>query len=220
MRKLLPTNQPKLDQDFTNLAVDILATDYSMLEILPMSAKKSVLPHLALMFDVDITGLSEKSARIYIQNALEIHRYKGTVYAVKKAIDAMFDDAELYEWFDCDLAAGLFDIKVKVKADFEMIYTPAKFRKAKEIINNAKNVRSHLNSFDITLPLMMGAIEKSEAQNLSLELDKTHIVKHNMNANVDISSTTILKVDIDLPYIATHTIVNQYQQVGGVKWTL
>ena len=126
---ILPPNATETDIAVANLFLNKLNIDNSNISILPLTAKAEILPHLAVMFDVDISNLEESEARIYIHNALEIHKYKGTVYAVKKAINTVFEIAELVEWFDRDLAAGLFDVDISVTTDLSITYGLDKFEK-------------------------------------------------------------------------------------------
>jgi len=149
---LLPPNASADDQTNASFMVDVLERKVN-LSTLPLEANVSLLPHLAVGYDVDISGLTEDEARKYLHNAFEIHKYKGTVYAVKKAIEVMFDSGVLIESFDSDtLSGGDFDVRVTLDVDFSKVYHLEKFKKAKELIDSAKNVRSHLNSFDIDLP--------------------------------------------------------------------
>ena len=148
---LLPPNASANDQKNAKFLVDGLEREIN-LNTLPLEAHASLLPHLAIAYGVDISGLTEDEARAYLNNAFEIHRHKGTVYAVKKAIAVMFSAAELKEWFDVGLTAGLFDVEVTIAPDPSKVYSSKRFSTAKRLIDDAKNVRSHLNSFKVRMP--------------------------------------------------------------------
>jgi phage tail P2-like protein len=177
MFDLLPPNASFDDQQNARCMVEILERKVN-LSTLPLEANVSLLPHLAVSYDVDITGLTEDEARKYLHSAFEIHRYKGTVYAVKKAIEVMFDSGELVESFDDDaLSGGDFDVKVTLDVDFSKVYHLERFKKARELIYSAKNVRSHLNRFAIALPqskLLYGVgVELTQMIGLSSSIDIT-----------------------------------------------
>lgn len=154
---LLPPNASADDQSNARFLVDGLDREIN-LSTLPLEAHVSLLPHLALSYGVDISGLTESETRFYLQKAFEIHRYKGTVYAVKTAIAVMFESAELKEWFDNDLTAGLFDVEVTIAPDPSRVYSKERFNTAKRLIDDAKNVRSHLNTFKVVLPPIVAGV--------------------------------------------------------------
>ena len=213
---LLPNSSPMLDHEFADFAIDTLDTDYSMLQILPMQAKTQILPHLAVMFDVNILGLSEEEARKYLHNALEIHRYKGTVYAVKKAIDAVFEKGELVEWFDADLAPGLFDVEVQLAADFSKVYTLEKFERARKMINDAKNVRCHLNDFIIELPLISTNIKVNSSDSFYAKPESEFEFIANQDIGIGSNSTFYVQKKSNLEFISKPKINIQ----GGFLWLI
>jgi len=157
---LLPPNASADDQKNANFLVDGLNRKVN-LSTLPLEANSSLLSHLAIAYSVDISGLTDDEARAYLNNAFEIHRHKGTVYAVKKTIAVMFSDAELKEWFDVGLTVGLFDVEVTISQDPSKVYSSKRFSTAKRLIDNAKNVRSHLNSFKVRMPPIIATVSVS-----------------------------------------------------------
>jgi phage tail P2-like protein len=79
--------------------------------------------------------------RNLIKNAIELHRYKGTPYAIKKVFQALGLDASLQEWFDYDGDPYRFKVLVKNTIQDEDTY-----RRLIELINEYKNVRSWLDA--------------------------------------------------------------------------
>ena len=65
---------------------------------------------------------------------------KGTLGAVKKLCDSIFGNSEIEEWYKYDGEAGKF--KVKTTADTS---DPKIYKKMTDLIENIKNVRSHLD---------------------------------------------------------------------------
>lgn len=62
----------------------------------------SALPHLAWQFHIEGWELAEteEEKRALIKKAIELHRYKGTKWAVENAIKVLGIDAEVREWFE------------------------------------------------------------------------------------------------------------------------
>jgi phage tail P2-like protein len=75
--------------------------------------------------------------RNLIKNAIELHRYKGTPYAIKKVFQALGLDASLQEWFDYN--GDPYKFKVLVKS---VIQDEDTYRRLIGLINEYKNVRS------------------------------------------------------------------------------
>lgn len=75
-----------------------------------------------------------------IKNAIELHRYKGTTYAIKKVLQSLNLDAELQEWFEYNGEPYKFKILVK-----SIIQDEDTYKKLAELINEYKNVRSWLD---------------------------------------------------------------------------
>ena len=214
---LLPPNQPINDQKLVLFLTDNLECLTEYLTTLPDEANKEVLEHLAVIFDVDITGLNEDEAREYIKSAIDIHKHKGTVYAVKKAINVVFEKAELKEWFDKDLTAGLFDVEVTIAPDTKKIYSSKKFQTAIRLLNDAKNVRSHLNTFEIrlppiTAPLKVGTFSEAVKIHPYINIDEI-IDLETININSGYKYDPEIKTNID--EVVTADDINL---TGGYKW--
>jgi phage tail P2-like protein len=75
--------------------------------------------------------------RNLIKNAIELHRYKGTPYAIKKVFQALGLNAELREWFDYN--GDPYKFKVFVK---NIIQDEDTYIRLTKLINEYKNVRS------------------------------------------------------------------------------
>lgn len=124
------------------------------------------LPFLADQFDVlGIKGYAqtqnEQERRDLIKRAIELHRYKGTPWAVREGIKSVgFKDAEILEGVGLDhngtfLRNGSqryeggnpFQFRVRLDLGESAGITEERLRMARQVINEYKNVRSHL--FDI-----------------------------------------------------------------------
>lgn len=148
---IVPNNEPQNIKALEQIGSNCLEhCDLDTINVLPKFARRELLPYLALMFDVDITGLEEKQARNLIANAIEIHRYGGTLYAVKKALSVCFDSFEIKEWFAFN--GEPYTFKIQVKINEAEIFKAEKFLKAKKIIANVKNERSKLLGIEVKFP--------------------------------------------------------------------
>lgn len=128
----------------------------------PLTCKKEYLLLLALEAGVNIDGFSEGEQREMIANAFKSFNRAGTIGALKEAL------AHIGDMHVVEKRNYLFDVEVTLKADPTAIYTTKKFQTAKTLINDAKNVRSHLNSFEIKFPQSIGEIQTTNALNLKV----------------------------------------------------
>lgn len=133
------------------------------------------LPFLADQFNVlGIKGYAqsetEQDKRELIKRAIELHRYKGTPWAVREGIRSVgFKDAEIIEGVGLDhngtfLRDGSqryeggnpFQFRVRLDLGDSSGMTADRLRMARQVINEYKNVRSHL--FDIGFIMTMDDI--------------------------------------------------------------
>ena len=101
---------------------------------------ESVIDHLAYQLHVDDydSGLPIETKREMVKNSIDIHRHKGTPYAVEKAVQTIYSDSKIEEWFEYGGKPYYFKVT--------LITTPlrgkADIAKLVRAINAAKNVRS------------------------------------------------------------------------------
>jgi phage tail P2-like protein len=150
---LLPSGATLVEQNFAKL-LDIRGKEgYECLDLEPLTCNKSLLPHIAFSLYENIDGITEDEARAYLHMAKTNSFKKGTVKAVEEAMQVYFQEGKITEWFEDDeLKKGEFRVDITVKADTSKIYDEKIFTLAKRVIDKNKNVRSHLNSFEIKLP--------------------------------------------------------------------
>lgn len=115
-----------------------LAAVYARIDELP----ESVLDALAWQFHMDVyddaAGIEEKRAAV--KAAVQYHRYKGTVWALKTAVTSMAPQCQVLEWFDYHGKPYHF----KLSTDGVIDSTKA-WRDLIQTIKDAKNVRSRLD---------------------------------------------------------------------------
>ncbi len=141
-----------LPQVLTNL-VDAVASD--------------VLPFLADQFHVMgdegwLLASTDEGRRKLIKQSIEIHRHKGTVWAVKSVLEALAVSAEVTEWWQTvprgapytfDLLAWVND---NLSDEAAAVLSPETYQRLRRLVDMNKPVRSHFSlrvgaRFDDTL---------------------------------------------------------------------
>ena len=111
---------PKTATDLAR-ALDILEERLFMLPVAmiskdPMTVSEALLDHLAWENSVDVWDVDwpEDIKRNVVAMSAEVHRFKGTPYAIKRALDALGVRTVLVEWWQAvpEAARGTFDVTV------------------------------------------------------------------------------------------------------------
>lgn len=111
---------------------------------------EEVLDLLAWQFHIEgyelATNITEK--RILIKKAIELHRYKGTKYAIEEVLRALNLEGKISEWFEYGGQPYHF------KVDISLINKPFDkdiYDKLTKLIEQYKNLRSHLESITVSM---------------------------------------------------------------------
>lgn len=164
---LIPLNESDTQRVVEDVGTNTLSNiDISQLTVSPLDCDVSVLPHLALAFDVSIEGLQEQEARDYLQNAREIKKYIGSTYAVKKAAASIFgDDIEVLPWnkFGGEPCTYKFWINVNEKP-----VNDENIEKTIKLVDIAKRTAAHLSG--ITVNMKNNGAYKTNAVTTSSEV--------------------------------------------------
>ncbi|MEI8390098.1 MAG: phage tail protein I [bacterium] len=125
----------------------------SLLVYLVDEVEASALPHLAEQFHVmgnegwlQVNTDTEK--RNLIKQAVDIHKYKGTKYALLKILEMLNLQGRVREWFEYGGQPYCFKVEAGFAdrgADENLI------SKIEDLINEYKNERSHLDNLEIFL---------------------------------------------------------------------
>lgn len=150
---LLPINASNLEKEVTDAVSRIgdLQVDVDKLWN-PQTCPENLLPWLAWALSVDNwnSDWPVDIKRAQIADSIEIHRRKGTVLAVKLAMEAFGVQVDLQEWFEDSENKGAphtFNVKAWA-ADCTLegkppVLTNDYYLALQKAINNAKPVRSH-----------------------------------------------------------------------------
>jgi phage tail P2-like protein len=101
---------------------------------------ENILDLLAWQFHVEGYELAEtdEEKRAVIKKAIELHRYKGTKWAVKKALENIGITAEIVEWFESGGTGEPFTFNIKLSFEKDV----QNLNSLISLINEYKNVRS------------------------------------------------------------------------------
>nr|WP_281376682.1 phage tail protein I [Rubricella aquisinus] len=115
---MLPVTAPPLAKALDILEERLFALPVEMISKDPETADVALLDHLAWENSVDVWDANwpEEIKRNVIAASAELHRHKGTPFAIKRALAALDVRAELLEWFDdpASLAPGTFRVTAYV----------------------------------------------------------------------------------------------------------
>lgn len=110
---LLPPSATGLAKALDLLEERLFALPVGAITKAPTEVPEGLLAHLAWEMSVDVwdAGWPEETRRAVITASEEVHKYKGTPYAIKSGLAAFGIDAELTEWFEVEGALpGSFEV--------------------------------------------------------------------------------------------------------------
>jgi len=111
----------------------------------------ALLPWLAWAESVDEwdTAWTEARKRSAMKASRAIHERKGTVGAMRRAVDALGYDIDITEWFQRTPPADPYTFGALIVVDQEPLANEAAFAQIINVANAAKNLRSHMTGVDI-----------------------------------------------------------------------
>ena len=158
-QSLLPPNASKLLRDLESVFGD--SFDLPTLNryvVNPDLAPVHILPWLAWALSVDdwSDNWSEQIRRNVIKASVEVHRKKGTIGALKKALQAFnYENVKVEEWFEYGADPYFFRVFFDVtEPGFDVNILP----QVQKVIESTKNARSHLESLRAYLSAEMGLV--------------------------------------------------------------
>ena len=118
----------------------------------PQTCPTQLLPWLAWAFSVDEwdTTWTEVQKRATIATSYSVHRRKGTIGAVRRALGALDLDIDIIEWFQETPKGDPHTFRIAVSAAQDEA-PMEKLLKLLAVLNSAKNLRSHLRSIDVSV---------------------------------------------------------------------
>ena len=116
----------------------------------PQACPAALLPWLAWALSVDEwdTTWSEQEKRDVIESSLMIHRHKGTIGAVRRALTPLGYLVEVVEWFEETPVGDPYTFSVVMGTGSKPV-TADLYDKAERIVLTYKNLRSHLKALTV-----------------------------------------------------------------------
>jgi len=144
---LLPSNASTLERN--------LSKSIARLSDVPMMVRKSwnpdecpveLLPWLAWAFSVDEWDdtWSESAKRGVIKNAAYVHRKKGTLSAIRRAVDPLGYIIKTVEWFEDEPQGVPLSFRIEVTVT-ETALTETTYNQIVRLVETYKNERSHMS---------------------------------------------------------------------------
>jgi len=140
--------------------------------------------------------------RNLIRNAIELHRHKGTPYAIKKVFQALGLDASLQEWFDYNGDSYKFKVLVK-----NIIQDEDTYIRLTKLINEYKNVRSWLDAIgfhrELTNNIYYAFAQKNgKHYQIYLRIEPTSVEPYTLYAGFAQRVATSYKIGIYEPQVS------------------
>jgi phage tail P2-like protein len=166
MSKITPINDLNLkvideilNERLSNL--DLACLLVTIIDDVPADA----LPHLAEQYHVTgnegwLQTRNDTEKRDLIKRAIEVHRYKGTKYALTKIFDMFGIEGQIQEWFETGGEPFTFSVDINFVSkglDYNLI------SKLEDLIKEYKNVRSHLSMMNISMSTSPKTVEIKSA---------------------------------------------------------
>lgn len=123
----------------------------------PDTCPPQLLAWLAWAFSVDQwdNNWTDAQKRAFIKSSVEVHRYKGTIGAVKEALGALFISARVQEWFNQTPAGDPYTFSILLEAD-QIGISQSAMQALFAVIERTKNLRSHLTEVEVSLRSVAG----------------------------------------------------------------
>jgi phage tail P2-like protein len=145
--------------DISSKAFDELFSRYNELETdnllvyLVDTVDASALPHLAEQFHIMgnegwLYATTEQEKRALIKNAIELHRYKGTKYALRKVLEILNLNGKIKEWFEYSGEPYHFIVSLDLR---NRGYESTTEEQLLDLIEETKNVRSVMETLEVNL---------------------------------------------------------------------
>lgn len=144
---LLPPNATKQERAVSETLSRTDAISVPIRELWrPQECPARLLPWLAWALSVDEwdANWSEQQKRNAIDASVYLHRHKGTPAAVQRAVDLIFSEAEVQEWFN--YGGQPFHFRVVSEGAFA---SEQDYQRLVRLIESTKNARSWLESIVI-----------------------------------------------------------------------
>jgi phage tail P2-like protein len=159
-KSLLPTGSTPLERAATEAMAEAMALRVPLRDLWsPERCPLPLLPYLAWALSVDRwdQAWTEKTKRSVIKASFFVHKRKGTINAVRRAVEPLGYLIEVLEWWQTVPvgARGTFALRVGV---LDTGITEEMYQELERLIDDSKPVSRHLSGLDITLETRLDAV--------------------------------------------------------------
>lgn len=147
MADLLPPNATTLERNIAQVNARLGDLPAPLRDLFrPQECPSSWLPWLADHLSVDAWQpfWTDAQKRAAIASSIKVHRLKGTISAVREALGALGLRIQVQEWFQLMPRGEPYTFRLVVTAD-QVGYDKATLDKVQNVVNDAKNLRSHMS---------------------------------------------------------------------------
>jgi phage tail P2-like protein len=184
MSDLLPPNATELERAIAEAAGDIQNVPITIREIWdPATCPTNVLPWLAWAFSVEDWNedWSELQKRETIRTAIVVQQHKGTIGAVRDALDSLGIKIRVQEWFNQNPSGAPYTFKLWLEAD-QIPIQPEKLPRVINIVERIKSLRSHLEEI-LVQAITESRLKTGSVSNLGQQITVTNHVSRELIIN-------------------------------------
>jgi phage tail P2-like protein len=160
MSDLLPANATAQERALSEAIERAGAVPVVVREVWnPDTCPAPLLAWLAWAFSVDEwdAAWTDAQKRDTIRRSIVVHRYKGTIGAVREALAALQFSARVQEWFNQIPAAEPYTFRVLLEAG-QVGISQSALQGLINLITQTKNLRSHLARVDLSVVTPAGPL--------------------------------------------------------------
>ncbi|WP_323981078.1 phage tail protein I [Aeromonas media] len=153
MSELLPPSSTPLERVLADTVARVSTVPTPARDLWnPDTCPVELLPWLAWAFSLDDWDVTwtEAQQRAAVKASYGVHRHKGTIGSVKDALNALGLGVQVQEWFNQIPAGAPYTYKLLLEVN-QYGVSLAELDKIFDVVENAKNLRSHMTAMDLTV---------------------------------------------------------------------
>lgn len=153
MSELLPPSSTPLERALADTVAKVSTLPTPARDLWnPDTCPVELLPWLAWAFSLDDWDVTwtEAQQRAAVKACYSVHRYKGTIGSVKDALQALGLGVQVQEWFNQIPAGDPYTYKLLLEVN-QYGVSLAQLETIQAVVENAKNLRSHMTTLDMTV---------------------------------------------------------------------
>jgi phage tail P2-like protein len=158
MSDLLPANATAQERALDDSAARLGEVSVVVREMWnPDTCPENLLAWMAWAFSVDDWNpvWTDAQNRAVIKASIDVHKYKGTIGAVREALAALFVGARVQEWFNQLPEGDPYTFRVLLDVDQAGVEQAA-YASLLNVIERTKNLRSHLDQVELIVKSQAG----------------------------------------------------------------